>query len=354
MALVMMPPVPPLLRPRRDIRAVAREAGVSVSTVSRALNGYADVNADTRQRVQEAAERLGYRASHAATTLRSSQTNTVTFMVSKPWTKFVDPYFLAIIDGLELALSAQGLDLQVIMARDYDSEIDVIRRTVERNRSDALIFARTRPEDERIDWLEEQGFPFITIGRTLRNSHSFVDRDQVRVGHDSARRLAALGHSKIALLATPLRYTYSHLTRQGIQQGLEEAGLAYDPALEIECFLSRRTGEEAVTELFMRGQRPTALVCGNDQIAMSAMEGLRRLALKPGEDVAIIGCDDIPVAAHLRPALTTFSTDLEALGIRLGQMVLARLGGDATVRQELVPAQMVIRLSDCPGPRDEG
>ena len=335
--------------PRRDIRSVAREAGVSVSTVSRALNGYADVNTETRRRVQEAAERLGYHASHAATTLRRNQTNTVTFMVSKPWTKFVDPYFLAVIDGLELSLASAGLDLQVIMARDFDSEIEVVRRTVERNRSDALIFARTRPEDERVDWLEQRGFAFLTVGRTLRNSHSYIDRDQVKLGRDAVRRLVALGHRSIGHLMTPMRYTYSHLTRQGVREGLQAAGLRHDPQLEVECFLSRKTGEEAVTELFMRGGRPTALICGNDLIAISAIDGLRRLGLRPGEDVALIGCDDIPVAAHVRPALTTFSMDTEAVGIRMGQMVIARLGGDTTLRQELVPAQMVIRHSDCPG-----
>lgn len=334
---------------RRDIRSVARLAGVSVSTVSRALNGYDDVNAETRQRVQAAAEELGYRASHAASTLRRKQTDTVTFMVSKPWTKFIDPYFLGIIDGLELALTAHGLDLQVTMARDFDAELSVIRRAVERDRSDALIFARTRPEDDRIEWLQERGFPFITVGRTLKNSHSFVDRDQVKLGRDAVRRLAALGHKRIGHLTTPLRYTYTHLTMQGVREGLEAAGLDYDPRLDVECFLSRKTGEEAVTELFMRGQRPTALVCGNDLIAISAMEGLRRLGLSPGEDVALIGCDDIPVAAHVRPALTTFNLDLEALGIKLGQLMVARLGGDMTVRQELIPAPMVIRQSDCPG-----
>ena len=334
---------------RRDIRSVARLSGVSVSTVSRALNGYDDVNTETRQRVQAAAEELGYRANHAASTLRRKQTDTVTFMVSKPWTKFVDPYFLGIIDGLELALTAHGLDLQVTMARDFDAELSIIRRAVERDRSDALIFARTRPEDDRIEWLQDRNFPFITVGRTLKNSHSFVDRDQVKLGRDAVRRLAALGHKRIGHLTTPLRYTYTHLTMQGVREGLEAAGLPYDPSLDVECFLSRKTGEEAVTELFMRGQRPTALVCGNDLIAISAMEGLRRLGLSPGEDVALIGCDDIPIAAHVRPALTTFNLDLEALGIKLGQLVVARLGGDMTVRQELIPAPMVIRQSDCPG-----
>lgn len=334
---------------RRDIRSVAQEAGVSVSTVSRALNGYGDVNADTRRRVEEAAERLGYQASHAASTLRQKKTNTVTFMVSKPWTKFVDPYFLGIIDGLELALTAKGLDLQVTLARDFDNELEVIKRAVERGRSDALIFARTRPEDERIDWLEKRDFPFITVGRTLRNSHSYVDRDQVRLGRDAVKRLVALGHRKIGTLTTPMRYTYSHLTMQGVQEGLEAAGIEYDPDLTIECYMSHRTGEEAVTELFMRGHKPTALICGNDLIAISAMEGLRRLGLKPGDDVALIGCDDIPVAAHVRPALTTFNLDLEALGIKLGQMTAARLAGDTEIRHELVPAPMIIRQSDCPG-----
>jgi LacI family transcriptional regulator len=333
---------------RPGIRRVAEAAGVSVSTVSRALNGYSDVKPETRARIAAAAEELGYRPSYAAAMLRRNLTQTVTFMVSKPWTKFVDPYFLGILDGLELALSAQGYDLQVVLARDYEAELGVIRRVVERNRSDALIFARTRPEDERIDWLEARRFPFLTVGQTLRNSHGFIDRDQRRIGREAVARLAALGHRRIAFLSTPLRYTYTHHTREGYLLGLEESGLPPDPALEVECFLSRRTGDEAVTQLFTNGAGPTALFCGNDMIALSAMEGLKRLGLTPGQDVALIGCDDMPLAAHLRPALTSFSQDLDAMGIRLGRMLLARLGGDASVPQEFVEGRLVIRESDCP------
>lgn len=332
---------------RSGIRAVATAAGVSVSTVSRALNGYADVNADTRRRIEATAEALGYQPSYAAAMLRRNQTNTVTFMVSKPWTKYVDPYFLGILDGLELSLSAQGYDLQVVMARDYDLELDVIRRVVDRNRSDALIFARTRPEDARVDWLESRGFPFITVGQTLRNSHSFIDRDQVKIGRESVRRLAALGHKRIAHLTTPLRYTYTHNTIRGFLEGMDQCGIVYDPKLDFECFLSRRNGEEAVTELFTSGTPPTALVCGNDLIAISAMDGLKRLGLRPGIDVALIGCDDMPLAAHVRPALTTFNQDLGAIGLRLGRMILARLRGDHTPVQALIETQLVIRESDC-------
>lgn len=335
---------------KAGIRRVAETAGVSVSTVSRALNGYADVNPATRAKVEAAAEELGYRPSYAAAMLRRNQTDTVTFMVSKPWTKFVDPFFLGILDGLELALSAQGFDLQVVMARDYEAELDVIRRVVERQRSDALIFARTRPEDERIDWLEERRFPFVTIGQTNRNSHGFIDRDQRRMGREAVHRLAALGHRRIAFLSTPYRYTYSLHAREGFNQGLADAGLSPDPSLEIECFLSRRTGEEAVTQLFTTGANPTALFCGNDMIALSAMEGLKRLGIAPGQDVALIGCDDSPLAVHVRPALTSFRLDLDAMGIRLGRMILARLGGETAITQEFVRGELVPRESDSPMP----
>ena len=324
-------------------------AGVSVSTVSRALNGYADVNAETRRKIEAAAEAIGYQPSYAAAMLRRNQTNTVTFMVSKPWTKFVDPYFLGILDGLEMALSAHGYDLQVVMARDFDQEINVIRRVVDRNRSDALLFARTRPIDERVDWLEARDFPFVTVGQTLRNSHSFIDRDQERIGRDSVKRLAALGHACIGHLTTPKRYTYTHKTIQGFKEGMALCGLTHDPALEVECLLSSRNGEEAVTELFARKTAPTALVCGNDLIAISAMDGLRRLGLRPGVDVALIGCDDMPLAAHVRPSLTTFSQDLGAIGMRLGRIVLARLQGDLTPVQGIIETKLVVRESDCPG-----
>jgi LacI family transcriptional regulator len=336
---------------KTNIRDVAAHLGLSVSTVSRALNGYDDVNSETRRKVQEAAEALGYRASFAAATLRSNQTQTVTFMVSKPWTKFVDPFFLGILDGVEMVLQAQGYDLQVVMAREFDSEIDIIRRTVERNRCDALLFGRTRPDDERIDYLQERDFPFVTIGQTLRNDHDWIDRDHVKIGRTATERLIRLGHTRIAYLSTPYRYTYSHHNREGYRAALEEAGIAFDPALEVECFLSRSTGADAMTRLISAGVNPTAIFCGNDMIAMSAIEAMRSFGIEPGRDIAVIGCDDMPMAAASQPPLTTFSQNLDALGMRMGRMILNRLGGGADRLQELVEATLLVRESDMPPAR---
>ena len=331
-----------------NIRDVAAHVGMSVSTVSRALNGYGDVNAETRKKIEEAAQALGYRASFAASTLRSSQTQTVTFMVSKPWTKFVDPFFLGLLDGIEMVLQAQGYDLQVVMAREFESEIDVIRRTVERNRCDALLFGRTRPEDERIDYLQERGFPFVTIGQTLRNDHDWIDRDHFRIGQVATERLIRLGHRRIAYLSTPYRYTYSGHARDGYRRALEMAGIAHDPALEDECFLSRSTGADAMARLLSSGADPTAVFCGNDMIALSAIEAMRSFGLEPGQDIAVIGCDDMPMAAAARPALTTFSQSLDALGMRMGRMILNKLRGTEETLQDLIEATLIVRDSDMP------
>lgn len=332
---------------RPGIRRVAREAGVSVSTVSRALNGYSDVNAQTRERIAQVARDIGYQPDHAASMLQRTTTKSVTFVVSQPWTKYVDPFFLGLLDGLELALTSQGYDLQVVMARDMERESEVIHRIVERNRSDAVIFARTRPQDDRIDWLEERGIPFVTVGQTERNSHCFVDRDQLQVGRGSVERLAALGHRKIAHLTTPTAYTYTQNTIRGVREGLANCGLSLDPELEVECTFGGRTGADAITQILARGAQPTALICGNDVIAISALEALRSLGIEPGHDIALIGCDDSPLSSHVRPALTTFSQDLDAIGMRLGRIALARLGGDLSIQQDIIEPRLIIRESDC-------
>ena len=333
---------------RPGIRDVAESVGLSVSTVSRALNGYSDVNKETRNKIETAAKELGYRASFAASSLRSNQTQTVTFMVSKPWTKFVDPFFLGLLDGLELVLQARGYDLQVVMARDFDTEIDIIRRAVERNRCDGLLFGRTRPEDERIEFLKERAFPFVTVGRTLNADHDWVDVDHYEIGRAATERLVQLGHKRIAHLATPLRYTYSLHTLEGYRNALTSAGVDHTPGLEVECYPSRRTGGEALTELIASGVAPTAIFCGNDMIALSAIEAMRKLGLEPGKDIAVIGCDDIPVSAHVTPGLTTFRQDLDSLGMRLGRSILDKLSGEKSQLQNLMHAQIVIRGSDMP------
>jgi DNA-binding LacI/PurR family transcriptional regulator len=106
-----------------------------------------------------------------------------------------------------------------------------------------------------------------------------------------------------------------------------------------------------MTQLITSGANPTGIFCGNDLIAMSAMEAMRSFGLEPGKDIAVIGCDDMPMAVASNPPLTTFSQNLDALGMRMGRMVLNKLSGSPTQLRELVDAQLIVRESDMPPPR---
>ena len=320
---------------------------MSVSTVSRALNGYSDVNPQTRSRIEATAREIGYTANYAASVLRRQRTRTVTYIASKPWTKFVDPFHLGLFDGLEAALQVEGYDLHVVMARDFDGEMKIIQRLVEMGRCDGVIFGRTRPFDERIDYLMEREFPFVTLGRTHRNDHDWVDRDHYRIGNAATRRLIELGHERIATLSTPLCYTFSEAAVQGYRDALREAGIAHDPAMEAECSPSQ-TGEEVFGDMVAGGAAPTAVFCGNDIIATGVISGARRHGLEPGRDFAVIGCDDVPLATYLRPALTTFAQDLDAVGRTMGQMILSRLDGRRESEGTVIESFLIARESDCP------
>lgn len=335
------------MRPaRRSIRDLADAVGMSVSTVSRALNGYSDVNPKTRSKIEAAAREIGYSANYAASVLRSQRTRTVTYVASRPWTKFVDPFHLGLLDGLEAALQVEGYDLHVVMARDFDGEMKILRRLVEMGRCDGVLFGRTKPRDERVDYLLEREFPFVALGRTDRNDHDWVDRDHFQMGLVATRRFVELGHTRIASLSTPLGYTYSHHAVLGYRAALEEAGIAHDPRLEAECSPAQ-TGAEVFEAMLAAGVTPTAIFCGNDFIATGVMDGARMRGLQPGRDIAVIGCDDVPLATYLRPALTTFTQDLDDIGMTMGRMLLSRLNGRHKRQGIVVDTHLVSRESDC-------
>ncbi len=338
---------------RPGIRDLADAVGLSISTVSRALNGYDDVNDLTRRRVEDAAREIGYSANYAATSLRSSRTSIITYLASRPWTKFVDPLHLSLLEGLEMVLQARGYDLHVVMARGFDNELQILKRLVEQGRCDGVLLGRTKPHDERIDYLVDGGFPFVSLGRTRRDDHDWIDRDHYAIGRDATRRLLDLGHERIAVLSTPRRFAFSNAAIRGYRAALRQAGAPHDPSLERESSQTF-SGEMVLAEMLAEGQRPTALVCGNDAIAMSAMDGMRRQGLRPGRDIAVIGCDDTPIAAYYDPPLTTFAQDIDKAGARMARMLISRLEGRKKRQTATIKSNLVERATDCPPPRSRG
>jgi DNA-binding LacI/PurR family transcriptional regulator len=342
------------------IHDLARLLNISIGTVSRALNGRADVNAETRQRVLAAAAKLNYVPNRSGRNLRRGATHAVAFMLQPhPGDqKYGEPFFIPFLTGLQARLAERGLDLLVLMGAPGDYQQERLRRVVEGGWADAVVLAWTRRSDERIDYLTEVGFPFATLGRSRSGgaSYPWLDLDFERAGEEAVDRLVAAGHRRIAAVGQSLGLNFGHLFLAGYRRGLRRHGIQADRRL-IAAGNINEAGGYAVTPEVMDGPNPpTAIIFNNDAMAVGGCKALIEMGIQPGRDVAVIVIVDTPLCRYFSPALTSFRPPLEALGSRLAEMLLASMpaySGEAGVQiiREVWPMELTPRESDSCGPR---
>jgi LacI family transcriptional regulator len=328
-----------------SLRQLASTLGLSITTVSRALDGYPDVAAATRKRVIEAARATNYRPHAAARRLRLGSTETVTMVIPGTPGHFDEPLYLELLTALGARFDAAGLDLTVLAARDADEERAVYRRLVEGRRTDGLIVARTRLKDQRIEYLAEARFPFVAIGRSkTRLSYAHVDGDGESAFRAATERLISIGHRRIAFLAAPSAFTFGKLRRRGWISAMKAAGLARSRVIEGQ--LTELGGLVATRALLEAPPRPTALLCATDRMAIGAMRAIKEAGLAVGSDVSVVGHDNISASAFTEPALTTMELSMIDVGARVADMLIALVGGaDPRNLSEILPVIPVERDS---------
>jgi DNA-binding LacI/PurR family transcriptional regulator len=337
-----------------SIHDLARHLNISIGTVSRALNGRADVNAETRQRVLEAAEKLNYAPNQSARRLRRGATHAVAFMLQPhPGDQqYGEPFFIPFLSGLQETLAEKGLDLMVVMGAPGDYQQERLMRVVEARWADAVVLAWTRREDERIEYLTKAGFPFATLGRSNSGSgYPSLDLDFERAGTEAVDRLVAQGHKRIAAVHPVHNLNFGYLFLEGYRNALESHGIAVDDALIVNGPINEAGGYDATPKIMASTNPPTAIVFNNDAMALGGCKALVEMGHQPGKDVAIIVIVDTALCRYYSPALTAFRPDLQPLGRRLGKMLLGSLpdyAGPEGVRviNEVWPLELV--------PRDSG
>ncbi|PTR35118.1 LacI family transcriptional regulator [Luteibacter sp. OK325] len=333
-----------------NIQEFAATLGLSVSTVSKALNGREDVSPATRQRVLKAAEQHSFSPDPTARRLRRQSSDTVAFVISSPQLSFAHPFFLDMLVGVNDAMDAGGYQVIIASARSVETELDVFKRLISKQRIDGLLFGRTRRHDERIAYLLEHDVPFVTFGRSqTSDDYPYVDIDRFVVGRAGCARFITLGHRRIALIHTPEYLMLSHFEHEGYKEALHAAGIAYDETLCVEAAMAEEDGARAARRLLELPDPPTAIVCGHDFIAMGAMRAIAETGRTPGLDVGVIGADNHPFGSYVQPALTTFSADTQHAGKRMAEMLLERLSGKSSRElQEVWLPQLIVRASDGP------
>lgn len=303
------------------LRSLASDLGLSITTVSRALDGYEDVAAATRERVSKAAAAAGYRPNSAARRLRKGASETVALIMPTEPGRFYEPVFVDLLAVIGERLAARHYDLMLLAARPGGEELAAYRRLIKDRRADACVVVRTRRHDERIAMLQEAGFPFVCHGRTeTRAPYAFVDGDGEAGFREVTGRMIGLGHRRIAHLAAPDHFTFAELRARGWHMAMRAAGLADD--LKVICASTEEAGEQAAAALLAGPDHPTALVCATDRIAIGAIRAAQAAGLVVGRDIAVTGHDNIHASRFTHPALTTMELDVRPVGECLADKLL--------------------------------
>jgi LacI family transcriptional regulator len=330
------------------IRDVAKRLHLSITTVSRALDGYGDVAPGTRQLVVKTAKKMGYVPNRAARQLRRQRTDTVGYILPAESTGFTDLFFSEFIAGLSDKLADHHYDLLVAAAPpDSQAEKELYERWIQGGKVDGIIVNRVRLSDWRLHFLSRQHVPHVSLERSL-SQLDFVGIEVDSFGglQELMGYLVHQGHRRIAYIGGGSDLKIEHDRFAGYQAGLKSAGLGFDPALVERSDMTSEGGYRAARLLFDLANRPTAIACINDLAAMGAMHAAHMRGLITGRDIAIAGFDGLAEAAHTQPPLTTLEQPVYSVARQLTQMLLTVIAGEALEETAVkIQPQLIIRPS---------
>jgi LacI family transcriptional regulator len=319
------------------IADIAEEAGVSVPTVSRVLNGRSDVAAGTRERVERLLRESGYRRRGA----RAEGAG----LIDLVFNDLDSPWAIEVMRGVEDAAHGAGLGTVVSAIHRQAGSTRQWLRNLRARASDGAVLVTTNLDPPLHEELRSLRVPAVVI-----DPAGVPDLDVPTIassnwagGVSATDHLVALGHRRIAHIAGQPTLWCSRARLEGYRAGLQAAGLPADPELVVEGQFDFESGFRAGQELLELADRPTAIFAANDQMALGVMEAVRRAQLSVPEDVSVVGFDDLPLVAWSSPPLTTVRQPLEAMGRLAVNMLLRLLQGERleSTRVELATTLIV-------------
>ncbi|MGJ7039315.1 LacI family transcriptional regulator [Shinella sp. BE166] len=309
------------------LKTIAELTGLAITTVSRALGNAPQISENTRRRVHEVAAEIGYLPDRAAQRLKTGRTNVISVLLD-PHEEILG-FGTSIMHGLARALQATPYHLIVTPNFLDGSNVDAVNYIIRNGMADGLIFSRTEPFDPRVRLLLENGFPFVTHGRTeFSTPHAFVDYDNFAFAYEAAKRLIVKGRRKVTIILPPKRLTFYQHMLHGFMTAVREAGIAYEipetldldsPADMIRDYVRRRSAEP---------DAPDGFACPGEVSALATITGMSDQGFTLGTEYDIVAKQTSLLLSQIQPKVETIYEDLKAAGEAMGQLLLQRIGGE--------------------------
>lgn len=328
------------------IKDVAREAGVSVGTVSNVINRPETVSEETKERVRSVIKRLGYVRSESARHLRAGHSRIMALLVLD----MGNPFFVDVASGAESAARGAGLGVMVCNSGQSPSEEEMYLSLFMEHRVRGVLLTPADPSGANLNALRQQNIPFVLVDQVGDETEECsVSVDDTVGGALAGRHLIAAGHRTIAYISGPPHLQQVRDRRAGMLLALEEAGLPPESLLEIPAErLDVAAGRDAGSRLLGLAPRPTAVFCANDLLALGVLQVVYAAGFSVPQDLAIVGYDDIEFAAAAAVPLTSVRQPAVAMGRMAAEMLLEETGPDPKShrhRRVVLQPELVVRGS---------
>ena len=328
------------------IRDVAKKLDLSITTVSRALDGYDDVADQTRQLVIKTARKMGYVPNRAARQLRRQKAETMGFIIPSISKRFDEAFFTEFIAGLGEELSNQNFDLLVSNATTDDGERNLYERWVNSRKVDGFILNRLHKYDWRVKYLIEENIPFVALGQSQDElNYPCIRIDGAEAYITLVQHIKSNGFSRFAFVGGP-KDLMDHVERLNwFKSALKKCGLGVERSDIVSTDMSSTGGYEATRTLLSRSTPPDAILCVNDEIAFGALHAAHEQGFAIGTDIAVGGFEGVQDAKHSEPPLTTLDIPVFDIARQLVDMLLKSMAGAKIDSPTMIKPRLLIRPS---------
>ncbi|MCA0172537.1 LacI family DNA-binding transcriptional regulator [Bacillus sp. RAR_GA_16] len=331
------------------IKDIAKAAGVSVTTVSRALNGYSDVSERTRKKIKQIADDLSYSPNALARSLVMNKTKTIGLLVSgisREGAK--DNIVFEVLTGVNEYCGHVDYDIVLFNTSSSQQKQKTYTQLCRERRVDGVVIQGIKNDDPYLMEVVESDIPCVLVDIPIQGeSVGYVATDNVAGAKQAVQYLVDLGHRQIGMINGHDRAFVSQERIQGFQDGLESNQLPYNEDLVYNGGFSEKQAEDAAVSLLKKFPETSAIFCASDLMAFGVMRAAKRVGREVPEELSIIGYDNIILSSYVTPSLTTISQDMFQIGYSAAELLIDLLEGGNPPRSKIVSHELVVRESTC-------